>query len=60
MNNVNVIEPTLINFLLIISPYIFGFSMLYYTEKIEMSIFIFLISVPAAYSLIYYLNDIPF
>ena len=60
MSNTHYIEPSLINMFLVISPYIAGILMFYHTATIGRSIATFLISVPIAYSLIYYLNNIPF
>lgn len=60
MSNTHYIEPSLINMFLVISPYIVGTLMFYQTAEIGRSIATFLISVPIAYSLIYYLNNIPF
>ena len=60
MSNVNYIEPTAINLLLVLSPYIFGFFAFYRTAEIGKSILTFVVSVPVVYYLIYTLNNIPF
>jgi hypothetical protein len=60
MSNVNFIEPTLVNFFLALSPYIFGFLVFNHTAEVGKSLLLFIISAPISYSLIYYLNDIPF
>jgi hypothetical protein len=60
MSNTHFIEPSLINMFLIISPYIFGLIVFHQTAEAGKSIGTFIISVPIAYSLIYYLNNIPF
>lgn len=60
MHNPHYIDPSLFNMFLVMSPYIFGLLVFYKTAEIVISIATFIISVPIAYSLIYYLNNIPF